>query len=59
MSSLKIPTKANLWWWSTHHRKVLNMSSSTAVVILCGDVKTIAECNIYTLFKKCSDFSQR
>jgi len=36
MSSLKIPTKANLWWWSTHHRKVLNMSSSTAVVILCG-----------------------
>ena len=44
---------------STHHRKVLNMSSSTAVVILCGGVKTIAECNIYTLFKKCSDFSQR
>jgi len=33
-----MPTKVNLWWWSTHPRKVLNMASSTAVVILCGDV---------------------
>jgi len=40
----------------THDRKVLNMPSSTAVVILCGGVKTIAECTIYTLLKKCSDF---
>jgi len=39
--------------------RYLNMSSSTAVVILCGGVKTIAECTIYTLLKKCSDFSQR
>jgi len=38
MISLTIPTKANLWWWSTHHRQVLNMSSSTAVVILCGAI---------------------
>gem|GEM_PF-2389731 len=51
-----MPTKVNLWWWFTHPRKVLNMPSSTAVVILCGGVKTIAECTIYTLLKKCSDF---
>jgi len=58
MSSLKIPTKANLWWWSTHHRKVLNMSSSTAVVILCGDIsrrlgvsKALLQANGKPLFK--------
>jgi len=39
--------------------KTLRCKNSTAVVILCGGVKTIAECTIYTLLKKCSDFSQR
>jgi len=43
---------------STHHRKVLNMSSSTAVVILCGDVsrrlgvsKALMQVNGKPLFK--------
>ena len=34
MSSLKIPTKANLWWWSTHRKKMSNVVNNTSLTLI-------------------------